>query len=83
MPAYSLSIVTVAVSAAVCQIFSVKEWRDLSPSGILKICSFCQVAFVGMPFCFLIQNIADAEIGQSVDELWPKKRFLRWQRLPS
>jgi len=25
----SLSIVTVAVSVAVCQIFSVKEWRDL------------------------------------------------------
>jgi len=26
---YSLSIVTVAVSVAVCAIFSVKEWRDL------------------------------------------------------
>ena len=26
---YSLSIVTVAVSVAVCEIFSVKEWRDL------------------------------------------------------
>ena len=26
---YSLSIVTMAVSAAVCEIFSVKEWRDL------------------------------------------------------
>jgi len=25
---YSLSIVTVAVSVAVCEIFSVKEWRD-------------------------------------------------------
>jgi len=25
----SLSIVTVAVSVAVCEIFSVKEWRDL------------------------------------------------------
>jgi len=24
-----------------------------------------------MPFCFLIHNFA--EIGQSVDELWPKK----------
>jgi len=24
-----------------------------------------------MPFCFLIQNFA--EVGQSVDELWPKK----------
>jgi len=26
---YSPSIVTVAVSVAVCKIFSVKEWRDL------------------------------------------------------
>ena len=26
---YSLSIVTVAVSVAVCEIFSAKEWRDL------------------------------------------------------
>ena len=26
---YSLSIVTVAVSVAVCEIFSVKEWHDL------------------------------------------------------
>ena len=26
---YSPSILTVAVSAAVCEIFSVKEWRDL------------------------------------------------------
>jgi len=30
------------------------------------------VAFVGMPFGFLIQNLA--EIGQSV-ELWPKSDF--------
>ena len=27
--AYSLCIVTVAISAAVCEIFNVKEWRDL------------------------------------------------------
>jgi len=26
---YSPSIITMAVSAAVCEIFSVKEWRDL------------------------------------------------------
>jgi len=26
---YSPSLVTMAVSAAVCEIFSVKEWRDL------------------------------------------------------
>ena len=26
---YSPSVVTIAVSVAVCEIFSVKEWRDL------------------------------------------------------
>jgi len=41
------------------------------PSWILKICSFCHVAFVGMPFCFLTQNFA--EIGH---ELWPKKKAI-------
>jgi len=39
---YSPSIVTMAVSVAVCQIFSVKEWRDLENqvrgrSGSLKM----------------------------------------------
>ena len=38
------------------------------PSWILKICSFCHVAFVGMPFRFLTQNFT--EIGKSVDDLW-------------
>ena len=30
---YSLSIVTMTVSVAVCEIFSVKEWRDLENQG--------------------------------------------------
>jgi len=47
----------------------------------LRICSFCHVTFVGMPFCFLVQNFAD--IWQSVNELWPKKRFSRWPPSPS
>jgi len=50
------------------------------PSWILNICVFCPVALVSMPFCFLIQNFA--EIGQSVDDLWPKKRFSRWRPPP-
>ena len=42
---YSPSIVTVAVSVAVCEIFSVKEWRDLEskvrgPSRSLKMAPF-------------------------------------------
>jgi len=36
-------------------------------SWILKICSFCYVAFVGMPFRFLAHNFS--EIRQSDDEL--------------
>ena len=42
---YSPSIVTVAVSVAVCEIFSVKDWRDLKNqvkdrSKSLKMASF-------------------------------------------
>jgi len=42
---YSPSIVTMAVSVAVCEIFSVKEWRDLENqvrgrSRSLKMASF-------------------------------------------
>jgi len=42
---YSPSIVTVAVSVAVCEIFSVKEWRDLENqvrghSRLLKMAPF-------------------------------------------
>jgi len=34
---YSPSIVSVAVSVAVCEIFSVKEWRDLENQ--VRVCS--------------------------------------------
>jgi len=51
------------------------------PSWVLNICLFFHLALVDMPFCFLIQNFA--EIGQSVDELWPKKWFSRWRPPPS
>jgi len=46
---------------------TISKWK---PSAILdfKICGFCHVAFVGMPFCFLIQTFA--EIEQSVHDLW-------------
>ena len=42
---YSPSIVTVAISVAVCEIFSVKDWRDLENqvrgrSGSLKMAPF-------------------------------------------
>jgi len=38
---------------------------------------FLSHGLLGMSFRFLVQKIA--KIGQSVDELWPKKRFLRWR----
>jgi len=34
-----------------------------------------------MPYCFRTQNFS--EIGQSVDELWPKKWISRWRSPPS
>jgi len=68
--------------------FFTEIWRfndfqngDRPSSWILKICSFCHVALVDMPFCFLVQNFA--EIGKLVDELWPKNRFSRWWPPPS
>ena len=42
------------------------------PSRILKICSFSHVAFVGMPFCVLVQISL-----KFVDELWPKKAIFK------
>jgi len=69
-----------SISAVVYQISSKSDdfsliYSDLTifknggrpPSWILIYFLFCYVAFVGMQFCFLIQNLA--EIGQSVDEL--------------
>jgi len=45
------------------------------PCWILKICIFRPVALADLPFCFLMQNFA--EIGQSVDDLWPKKSIFK------
>ena len=55
---YSLSIVTVAVSVAVCEIFSVKEWRDLEyqvrgRSRSLKMAPFDRLS-VGRPLYIYI-----------------------------
>jgi len=36
---YSPSIITVAISVVVCEIFSVKEWRDLE-NQVLKMAPF-------------------------------------------
>jgi len=59
-------------------IWRISKWQ---PSAILDFTHlhFCPIALVSMPF--LIQNFA--EIGQSVDDLWPKNRFSRWRPPPS
>ena len=51
---YSPSIVTMTVSVVVCEIFSVKEWRDLENqvsgrSRSLKMAPFDYATFIGRP----------------------------------
>jgi len=70
---YSLSIVTVAVSVAVCEIFSVKEWRDLKNQVIgrsrsLKMApfhrphaTFCWSAIVNIALSSTIFELVDIE----------------------
>jgi len=70
---YSPSIVTVAVSAAVCEIFSVKEWRDLENhvrgrSMSLKMApfdrpqaTFCWSAIVNIALSCTIFELFDVE----------------------
>ena len=72
---YSPSMVTVAVSVAVCEIFSVKEWRDLekqvrSRSRSLKMAPFDRPyatfywsAIVIMALSCTIEKYRDLEIG--------------------
>jgi len=61
-------------------ILQFSKWRS-SAILDLKNLQILSCPLVDMPFCFLEQNFA--EIGQSVDELWPKKRFSRWRPPPS
>jgi len=70
---YSPSIVTMAVSVAVCEIFSVKEWRDLENqvrgrSRSLKMASFDRPyatfywsAIVNIALCCTIFELFDVE----------------------
>ena len=73
MVSYSPVIVTVAVSVAVCEIFSVKEWRDLENqvmgrSRSLKMAPFDRSyttyyvsAIVIIAVCCTIFNLLDIE----------------------
>ena len=53
---------------------AIKQFSKCRPSTILDCenLQFCHVAFVDMPFYFLMQHFAES--GQSVDELWLQKR---------
>ena len=58
---YSPSMVTVAVSVAVCEIFSVKEWRDLENqvrgrSRSLKIIQTGTIQKLGCSFLFAFHS---------------------------
>jgi len=67
---YSPSIVTVAVSVAICEIFSVKEWRDLDKqvrgrSRSLKMAPF------GRPYAtFYLSAIVNIALSCSIFELF-------------
>jgi len=53
-------------------IFKMAALRHLGFSNLQFLsCSL----YVGMPFCFLVQNFA--EIGQSINDLWPKKAIFK------
>jgi len=67
---YSSSIVTVVVSVGVCEIFSVKEWRDLENqvrgrSGSLKMAPFDR------PYAnFYWSAIVDIALSSTIFELF-------------
>ena len=76
---YSSSIVTVAVSVAVCEIFNVKEWRDLENqvagrSRSLKMAPFDATfylsAIVTVPFSsyLTLNNIVTLKSGLEVTQ---------------
>jgi len=91
MPIDALSVLCAQLTRdllAIANFLLIEIWRvndfqngGRPPSWILSICSFCHVSLLDMPFCFFEQNFA--EIEQSVDELWPQKRYLRWRPPPS
>ena len=55
---YSPSIATVAVSVAVCEIFNVKEWRDLGNQVRGRSRSLRMAPFVATFYSSAIVNIA-------------------------
>ena len=55
---YSPSVVTVAVSITVCEIFNVKEWRDLENQVVKGHCKWRRSIDHATFYWFAIVNIA-------------------------
>ena len=67
---YSPSIVTVAVSVAVCEIFSVKEWRDLENQVRGRSRSFKMASFGRTYATFYWSAIVNIALSCTIFELF-------------
>ena len=67
---YSPSIVTVAVSVAVCEIFSVKEWHDLDNQVRGRLRSLKMAPFIRPYATFYWSAIVNIAIYCTVFELY-------------
>jgi len=67
---YSPSIVTIAVSVAVCEIFSVKEWRDLENQVMGRSRSLKMVPFDRPYATFYWSAIVNIALSCTVFELF-------------
>ena len=73
MVSYSPSIVTVAVSVAICEIFSVKEWRDLDKQVRGRSRSSKMAPF-GRPYAtFYLSAIVNIALSCTIFELFDVK----------
>ena len=67
---YSPSIVTMAVSVTVCEIFSVKEWRDLENQVRGRSMSLKMAAFDRPRATFYWSNIVNIALSYTIFELF-------------
>ena len=67
---YSPFIVTVAVSVAVCEIFSVKEWRDLENQVRGRSRSLKLVPFKSLGTVFYSHSVVTMPVSVTVCEIF-------------
>ena len=70
---YSPSIVTMAVSVAVCEIFSVKEWRDLENQVRGRSRSLKMAPFDRPHATFYLSSIVSIALSCTIFELFDVK----------